>query len=231
VEIGFQAVLWYVAFVLSTTMHEGAHALAAYVGGDPTAYRAGQVSLNPVPHMKREPFGMVILPILSAVSYGWALGFASTPYDPRWEARHPRRAAWMAAAGPAANLLLAALALALLRIGLAAGLFYAPERVSLSRLVASEAGLADPAGVFLSILLVLNVILFLFNLIPFPPLDGASAVTLLLPDDLALRFRERVRTGGFAVVGLLAAWLLFGQIVGGVFARLIALVHPDLSYW
>jgi Zn-dependent protease len=231
VEIGPETVLWYVAFVISTTMHEGAHALAAYVGGDPTAYRAGQVSLNPVPHMKREPFGMVVLPILSAVAYGWALGFASTPYDPRWEARHPRRAAWMAAAGPAANLLVALLALALLRLGLESGLFYAPQTVSLSRLVASDGMLADSVGVFLSILLVLNVILCLFNLIPFPPLDGATAITLLLPDELALRFRETVRTGGLAMIGLLAAWLLFGRIVGGVFARLIALVHPDLSYW
>jgi Zn-dependent protease len=231
VEIGFEAVLWYLAFVLSATMHEGAHALAAYVGGDPTAYRAGQVSLNPLPHMKREPFGMVILPLVSAVYYGWAIGFASTPYDPGWAARHPRRAAWMAAAGPAANLLLAALALALLRIGLEADIFHAPQQVSPARLVASPGAFADTVGVFLSIMLLLNVILTLFNLIPFPPLDGASAVTLLLPRELALRFRQTFQTGGLAVVGLLAAWLLFGRIVGGVFARLIALVHPDLSYW
>ena len=114
-EISSVTVLWYVAFVASTTVHEAAHALAAYVGGDPTAYRAGQVSLSPVPHMKREPFGMILLPIFSAISYGWALGFASTPYDARWEARYPRRAAWMAAAGQAAHLLLAAIALALLQ--------------------------------------------------------------------------------------------------------------------
>jgi Zn-dependent protease len=231
VEISSVTVLWYVAFVASTTVHEASHALAAYVGGDPTAYRAGQVSLSPVPHMKREPFGMILLPIFSAISYGWALGFASTPYDPHWEARYPRRAAWMAAAGPAANLLLAAISLALLRVGLEGGVFYAPDSVNLSRLVAGAGALTDSVGVPLSILLVLDVILFLFNLIPFPPLDGATAITLLLPNDLALRFRETVRTGGIAVVGLLGAWLLFGQIVGGVFARLVVLVHPDLRYW
>ncbi len=56
-----ELIVWYLAFVLSTTAHEAAHALAAYLGGDPTAYRAGQVSLNPVPHMRREPFGMVVM--------------------------------------------------------------------------------------------------------------------------------------------------------------------------
>src|SRR5205807_423080 len=54
--------IWYVVFLFSTTCHEAAHALVAYLGGDSTAFEGGQVSLNPVPHMMREPFGMLLFP-------------------------------------------------------------------------------------------------------------------------------------------------------------------------
>src|SRR4029078_5963909 len=93
-------VLWFLAFLFSTTVHEAMHAWAALKGGDPTAYHAGQVSLSPLPHIRRERFGMLILTLLTAVTRRWAIGWASTPYDPHWAARYPRRAAWMAAAGP-----------------------------------------------------------------------------------------------------------------------------------
>lgn len=216
--------------MVSTTVHEAAHALAAYAGGDPTAYRAGQVTLNPAPHMRREPFGMVVVPLLFALTQGWCVGWASTPYDPRWEARHPRRAARMAAAGPAANFALATLALLLLRAGLELGWFYPPPRVSFGELVGgANAGLAL-AGRVLSIVLVLNVILGLFNLIPFPPLDGATAFQLLLPDELALRVRAFMRSGGPALIGLLLAWWLFGEVIRPVFGLILRLVHPEVEY-
>src|SRR5437588_519190 len=104
----------YVVFLFSTTCHEAAHALAAKIGGDQTAFLGGQVTLNPVPHIQREPWGMVIIPILMLVMTGSLLGWASAPYDPNWARRHPRRAAWMALAGPATNytlMLIAAIAI------------------------------------------------------------------------------------------------------------------------
>src|SRR5436309_2868306 len=64
IALGF---IWYVAFLFSTTCHEAAHALAAKIGGDDTAFAGGQVSLNPVPHIQREPWGMVVFPILSLI--------------------------------------------------------------------------------------------------------------------------------------------------------------------
>jgi Zn-dependent protease len=224
------ALLWYAAFVLSTTAHEGAHALVAWLGGDPTAYRAGQVTLNPLPHMRREPFGMVFVPLLSVFTAGWCVGWASTPYDPRWERAHPRRAAWMAAAGPATNLGIAAASLLLLRLGLGLELFLPPISVGPAELVAGVTPALDGVGTFLSILLFLNVILAAFNLIPFPPLDGASAIALALPGDLALRYRELLRASGFSLVGLLAAWYLFGSVVPPLFRAVLALVHPGIGY-
>jgi Zn-dependent protease len=226
----FLALLWYAAFVFSTATHEAAHALSAYLGGDSTAYRAGQVTLNPVPHMRREPFGMIFMPLFGVLTSGWCVGWASTPFDPRWAARHPRRAAWMAAAGPAANVAIAFVALLLLRGGLELEIFAAPGRVSFSRLVESQLPVTDAVGSFLSILLVLNAILALFNLIPFPPLDGASAITLLLPEVLAERWRAVAFGGSFGLFGLFAAWWLFGRIVPRVFDVLIALVHPGGRY-
>ena len=98
------AIVYYVVFVFSVTVHEAAHAAAALLGGDATAYEGGQVSLDPIPHMRREPFGMVLLPLASVFMSGWPWGYASAPFDPAWAERHPRRAAWMALAGPGANL-------------------------------------------------------------------------------------------------------------------------------
>ena len=112
--------LWYAVFLLSLTCHEAAHAFVAWRGGDPTAYEAGQVSLSPWPHIRREPWGTVLIPLITFLMYAgsgsaWMMGWASAPYDPSWERRHPRRAALMAAAGPAANLVLASAAFVALR--------------------------------------------------------------------------------------------------------------------
>ena len=116
--------IWYVAFLFSTTCHEAAHAFVAKLGGDETAAQGGQVSLNPVPHMRREPWGMIVIPILSFLAMQTMFGWASAPFDPLWERRHPRRSAWMALAGPAANFSLMLIAVAGLQIGAAGGWFH-----------------------------------------------------------------------------------------------------------
>lgn len=72
---------FFAVFLFSTTLHEAAHAWAALRGGDPTAYAGGQVSLDPMPHIRREPFGMIVLPLLTSVTIGWPMGYASAPYD------------------------------------------------------------------------------------------------------------------------------------------------------
>src|SRR3990172_10982953 len=131
-------VVWYVVFLFSLTCHEAAHALVAKWGGDPTAALGGQVTLNPVPHMRREIFGTVIMPILSYALGGWMIGWASAPYDPLWRDRHPRRAAWMALAGPAANLCLLLLGAVAIRVGVGLGVFTAPARATFTQVVASN---------------------------------------------------------------------------------------------
>ncbi len=82
-DFDFAAFLtWYIALVVTMVFHEAAHAWVALLGGDRTAYEAGQVTLNPVPHVQREPFGMIVLPIISFSFWGFPLGFAHAPYNP-----------------------------------------------------------------------------------------------------------------------------------------------------
>src|SRR5258707_14753128 len=88
IALGF---IWYVAFLFSTTCHEAAHALAAKVGGDDTAFAGGQVSLNPVPHIQREPRGMVVIPILSLIVTGNLFCLGLAPVEAVWVPRHARR--------------------------------------------------------------------------------------------------------------------------------------------
>jgi Zn-dependent protease len=222
--------LWFVAFLFSTTVHEAMHALAALRGGDPTAYHGGQVSLSPIPHIRREPIGMLVVPLLTALTQGWAIGWASTPYDTAWAARYPKRSALMAAAGPAGNLLIAVVALVLIKIGLMAGWFVPPDSVNFEHLVAGADSARSFAGEILSIFLTLNVLLCAFNLIPLPPLDGASVIGLFIPESAAYRIRELSHTPMFQVVGLLVAWRIFPAIVGPLFDLVVMAIHPSLGY-
>ena len=223
--------IWFVAFLFSTTVHEAMHALVAWKGGDPTAYHGGQVSLSPIPHIRREPIGMLVVPLLTSMTQGWAMGWASAPYDPVWAERHPQRAALMAAAGPAGNFMLALVAFVLLKAGLLAGFFVAPESANFSNVVASAAGGdAGFIGTLLSVMLMLNVILGTFNLLPLPPLDGASVVSIFLPENLGRRLRELQQNGAFSLLGLLVAWRVFPMLTGPLFSTVLKLVHPDASY-
>jgi len=207
-------VFWLPAFLFSTTVHESAHAWAALRLGDPTAYLGGQVSLSPWPHLRRSPLGMLVVPVVTALLQGWAMGWASAPHDPAWAERHPRRAALTALAGPLGNLVLALAAFALLQVGLWAGVFEPVAKPGIQLWV--QNGLPpDPmlAGDFLarglSVLLSLNVLLFVFNLLPLPPLDGASVITLVLPGAAGRSLRAASAAPALSLVGLLAAWQVF----------------------
>lgn len=212
-------VLWYVVFLLSTTCHEAAHAFLANLGGDPTAFHGGQASFNPLPHIRREPFGMVIFPWLSFLAGGWMMGWASAPYDPYWSQRHPHRAARMALGGPGANLVLAMLAGVGIHLGLATGIFQRPEYIRFEHIVQpASAGFWEAAAVILSILFSLNVLLAAFNLLPLPPLDGWSAAGLLLPESGARKLEEMGTSfGAFRILGLIVAWQVFGYLYPPIF--------------
>lgn len=224
--------IWYIVFLFSTTCHEGAHSLVARLGGDPTAFHGGQASLNPLPHIRRAPFGMVIVPILTYIlPPHWMFGWASAPYDPAWQQRFPRRAAWMALAGPAANFTLAAVAALGVRVGMSLGYLRMPDAVGFTHITqATGTGGAEFAATFLSILFVLNVLLGTFNLLPVPPLDGHTAVTLLMSIKAGLRFLDWTSSQNFGMMGIILAWVLYDRIFGDIFRLALALLYPG-SRW
>ena len=160
-----QTVLIYtLPVVLSITLHEAAHAYAAYRLGDDTAYRLGRVTLNPMPHI--DLIGTILMPLMLyfATSGTFLFGYAK-PVPVRFGAlNNPKRdMVWVALAGPAANLIQAIIWATLLMLLLIIGV-QEPFFIKVAQ-----------AGVLS------NVVMFAFNLFPLPPLDGGRIVTGLLP--------------------------------------------------
>jgi Zn-dependent protease len=166
-------------FIISLTLHELAHALAAYRLGDRTAKEMGRLTLNPIAHL--DPLGSLIL-VLSYFS-GWFLfGWAKpVPVDPRNLRTSPQVGmAIVGAAGPATNFVLA----------LAAGAVYAHSELS-----------GDALRIVVSAITV-NVILGVFNLFPIPPLDGSRIIGGFMPREMYYRWAALDQYGMFAVFGL-----------------------------
>ena len=199
------ALMWYVVFLLSTTFHEAAHAFAAMKMGDLTAYENGQVTLNPFPHVKREPVGTIVVPIISFLIGGWMVGWASAPYNPEWAYKYPKKSAAMAAAGPMANFILIVVS-------------------------AVNSGIYGGAAKILGIFFILNSILFLFNLIPVPPLDGSGILPMYLNEANGRKYMSKINSYAFEIVGIIIAWYLFDFIYSGLHTVLINLLYPGSNY-
>lgn len=226
--------IWYAVFLFSTVVHEAAHAYAALRGGDPTAHLGGQVSLDPTPHIRREPIGTVVVPILSFLLSGWMIGWASTPYDPYWAIRNPKKEAWMALAGPASNLVLVLVAALAIKTGVAFGAFAPPPfgRFSLTHVTVSHGqGVWSALALIFSIMFSLNLLLFVFNLLPIPPMDGSSAVGLLVGTDVSRRYRELFAQQGLSFFGLFIAWNIFGYVFWPICDMAMGLLYPGLGYF
>jgi Zn-dependent protease len=222
--------LWYIVFLYSTVFHEAAHAWAAWRLGDDTAYRGGQVTLDPLPHIRREPFGMVLVPLISFFSGGWMLGWASAPYDPRWALQYPRRSATMALAGPAANLCLVLAAALLLRVGVEWHVWEEPYAISPAHLAeALDSGLWPWLAKLLSIIFSLNLLLAVFNLLPLPSLDGSSLPLLFLNGAAAQRYLAFLWNPALRMIGLLIAWQGFRFIFEPIRRIALHALYPGAS--
>jgi Zn-dependent protease len=224
--------LWYVAFLFSTAFHEASHAFAALKLGDRTAYEGGQVSLDPVVHIRREPLGTVVVPILSFLLGGWMIGWASAPYDPQWAYDNPRSSAKMAAAGPAANLILSLIAALAIRIGIFAGFFVPPEYVDYTHIIdANGNGFLNAFAILLNIIFSLNLILFIFNLLPIPPLDGSGIVPFFLDRNHAQNYIEKIHSGAFSLIGIVIAWSIFDYLYEPLHLMFVNLLYFPIAHY
>ena len=225
--------IWYFVFVYTTVLHEAAHAWSALRLGDDTAYRGGQVSLDPTPHIKREPFGLVIVPILSWIlnKGQWMIGWASAPYDPDWARRYPRRSAWMAMAGPGANIAIVLVTALLIHVGLEWGVFAVPAFADMTHIIESrESGkLWEFLATLLSITFSLQIVLIPFNLLPLPPLDGSAIPLFFLGGIAAEKYQELLSNPTLRLFGMVVAWQAFGQIFPAIFKYSLHLLYP-LAY-
>lgn len=168
--------------IVAITLHEATHGFVAHRFGDDTAAKRGRVTLNPLRHV--DLFGTILLPAFLLLSHaGFIFGYAK-PVPVNFAAlRNPKRdMIWVAAAGPATNIVLAAASAALLAIALRAG--------------------AAPDGAWTALFLgslEINLVLAVLNLLPLPPLDGGRVMTGLLPLALARPF-ARIERFGFLVI-------------------------------
>jgi Zn-dependent protease len=182
--------------IFAITLHEAAHAYAAKYFGDATAYAQGRMSLNPARHI--DPIGTILIPIVMFIATSGAFFFGyAKPVPVDWgNLRKPKRdMAWVALAGPAANLVMALMWL-VLAIMLRALDVQEPFFVKMAQ-----------AGVWF------NLLIFAFNLFPLPPLDGGRIMTSMLPHRLAFKFAQIEPYGFFIVLGLAFLKLLHYWII------------------
>jgi Zn-dependent protease len=221
--------IWYLVFLFSITFHEFAHAILAYKGGDHTAYETGHVTLDPLPHIRRSPIGMVLVPLLSYLQLHWMVGFASVPFNADWGRKNPTKQALMSLAGPMANLLLAAVALAALRTLLAVNVFqYSSDLGGLRYVDPVGVSAHSPLGALataLSVMLKLNVVLCLFNLLPVPPLDGAGVLSGFFPGLFGALYDKMRQVPAFEFLGLIVAWRVFPYVAAPAFRAVLGLLY------
>ena len=190
--------VWALPVLLAITLHEAAHGWAAWKLGDDTAKRLGRVSFNPLRHV--DPFGTVVLPAMILLLSGgrFMLGYAKPVPVAVERLRNPRwHMVLVAAAGPAANLLIALVAALLLHT-----LPYLP------------AFALEWAGRNLENAILFNLVIAVFNMMPLPPLDGGRIVTGLLPYRLAVPFSRLERWGLLIVLGLVFLLPFLGNRIG-----------------
>jgi Zn-dependent protease len=189
-------VLAIVPFLLAITVHEYAHGLSAYMLGDDTAKRAGRLTLNPIAHI--DPMGIIVLVLTRMI--GWA-----KPVPVNFGNLHKNRKygpAIVAVAGPVANLITAIASSIVLLL-----LKNIPVYESSMMLK-----ILSPLATMVALSVQINVALFIFNLLPIPPLDGGRIVQTLLPYKQAVAFSQLERYGFIILIVLLATGVV-GTII------------------
>ena len=203
-------VVWALPVIFAITLHEVAHGWVASLFGDQTARLSGRLTLNPLKHI--DPIGTVILPLFMLMTSSFIFGWAKpVPVDPR-NLRYPRRdMAIVALAGPASNILMAFFWGGIARVGI----------ISMSH---GNAWMGSPLVYMGSAGIMINAVLAVLNIIPFPPLDGSKIILPFLPSRLAYQF-SRLEPYGFFILVL----LMMTGVLSAVMMPLVFLVISSIG--
>lgn len=189
-----------VSILISMTLHEAMHAFVGYWLGDDTAKHQGRLTLNPLAHI--DPFTTVLLPLLLVAVGAPPFGVAKpVPFDPSRLKYGEYGSALVGVAGPLTNLLLALISGLLLQI--TAGM------------------IPDVAAYSLGVFTLVNLSFFLFNMIPFPPLDGSRLLYAFAPDPVK-DFMERIEATGLLAIGIF--FMVFYFFLAAPFSRLLSML-------
>lgn len=205
-------IIFGIALLGAITIHEFSHALTSYMLGDTTAKRLGRLSLNPVRHM--DPTGTALLFL---VGFGWG---KPVPVNAAMLRRGRRGMAAVAAAGPLSNVAMAFLLSVPIRVGLLAW----PIPFLVDPAAPLSGGVSGLLSHLVGIAIFFNLILAVFNLLPFYPLDGSKVALGLLPRDLARRFARIERYGPALLMSVIVL-----DIVAGV-GVLRTVIGPVVNY-
>ena len=180
------------ALVMSVVIPEVSHGYAALSGGDQTAKLAGRLTLNPLKHL--DPIGSFLVPLLTSLA-GFTFGWAKpVPYNP-YNLRNKRFGeALVATAGPLSNILIAIIFGIIVRVS---ALYELPVSVAFLKIV--------------GIIVLINIVLAIFNLVPIPPLDGSKILLSILPHHLSEPFRQWSERYGLILI-LVFIFFLWGLI-------------------
>lgn len=195
---------FFIALVVVITIHECAHAWVAYKLGDPTAEQEGRVSLNPLHHL--DFFGTILI---FFIGIGWG---KPTPVNPHYF-QHPKRdEALTALAGPASNLLLALLIAIIRRY--------------------TGGFIPETADYILATLFQVSLILCIFNMLPFPPLDGSKIIGIFVPHRYEMAYEDYLKNGlPYFIIFLLIDQLILRRYLGFSFlGEFIERVYNALSF-
>jgi Zn-dependent protease len=205
--------VWVLPLVIAITFHEAAHGFVAHHFGDNTAWELGRVSFNPLKHI--DPMGTLILPAILLLSHSPFLFGYAKPVPVNFRAlRHPRLdMVWVALAGPATNIVLALFAAAAFHL-----VGYAPANAA--------QWIADN----LKNMLVINVVLAIFNMLPIPPLDGGRVAVGLLPNVLAVPLSRLEPYGMLILIGILIVLPIAGAQLGTNLDVVSAVMRTATSY-
>ncbi|MGM0542128.1 MAG: site-2 protease family protein [Pseudomonadota bacterium] len=191
--------VWAIPVIFAITLHEVAHGWAASKFGDQTARMLGRLTLNPIKHI--DPIGTIVVPVVLLVMGGFVFGWAkAVPIDTRNFKNPSRDMAWVAVAGPTANLIMAIAWAVVTKIGFM--LQVSTPEVGLFMVYTGIAGVS------------INLILLVLNLLPIPPLDGSRVVSAFLSKKMAWQYNRLESFGFIIIVGLMIMGMLGPLLIG-----------------